>query len=301
MIRLLFTLLVVFAPVARTEAGDTPPGHRAFFDDPRKPLLDAKNRLIRYHDPSALRRLYSLAEKGDTEARTILGYAYDHGIAPAAANSRLAGQLWLAAARQGDPIALHNLGVLYWQGRGVARSLPLAEKLFALSGSRGVIRSKAILGQLAEARHDYAAALAHYKDCLPYRTLPNAKSRYSILLMRTGDMTSANHREEVYTQLRAAADRWDIDAQYTLARLHAEGVVIRHSLPDAVFWLEVLRRNPAAKPYWSSRDAFIRAYRIGETDIQTGKEMARMWLGDDPAFTPAVDYTRSILEKDPVF
>lgn len=133
------------------------------------------------------------------------------------------------------------------------------------------------------------------------RSLPNTKTRFALLLMRTGDMTLPNIREEVYIQLRAAADRWDIEAQYTLARLHAEGVVIRQSLPDAVFWLEVLRRNPVAKPYWSSRDAFIRAYRIGEIDRQTGLDMARIWLGTEPRIIPVVDYGKSIIEKDAVF
>ncbi len=269
--------------------------------DQRKALMEARNNLIQDHNPSALNNLYAFAKTGVVEAQTVLGYAYDNGIAPVKANARLAGQFWKAAARQGDAIAMHNLGVLYWQGRGVPRNQPLAETLFQLAGGRGVARSKAILGQLAEARHDYATALANYRECLPFRYLPNAKTRYALLLMRTGDMSLTNNREEIYTQLRAAADRWDIEAQYTLARLHAEGVVIRQSLPDAVFWLEVLRRNPAAKSYWASRDDFSRAYRIGETDMQTGKEMARMWLGDDPRIIPPVDYTRSLLERDRIF
>lgn len=273
----------------------------SFPHNPQKSFLEARNRLIQQHDPAAPSDLYKLAKTGMVDAKTALGYAYDNGIAPVKTNAKLAGQFWQAAARQGDAIAMHNLGVLYWQGRGVPRNQPLAETLFNLAGSRGVSRSKAILGQLAEARHDYATAMTHYRDCLPIRFLPNAKTRYSLLLMQTGDMTSPNNREEVYTQLRAAADRWDIDAQYTLARLHAEGVVIRQSLPDAVFWLEVLRRNPAAKKYWSSLDDFVRAYKIGDADLQTGKEMARMWLGDDPKIIPPVDYTRSILEKESIF
>lgn len=269
--------------------------------NPHKVFLQLKDRLLQQHDPLALRDLYRLAGKNQADAQSLLGYVYDNGIAPANRDARLAGQLWHAAAKQGDPVAMHNLGVLYWHGRGVTRNTDLAQKLFTLAGQHGVARSKAILGQWAEARHDYRTALTLYTDCLPIRYLPNAKTRYSLLLMKTGDMTSTNNREEVYTQLRAAADRWDVEAQYTLARLHAEGVVVRQSFPDTVFWLEVLRRNPAAKPYWSSRDAFIRAYRIGETDRQTGLEMARMWLGTEPRIIPAVDYGKSIIEKDAVF
>lgn len=300
MIRFIFILLVLWS----TARADTDAPHLlpfSFPHDPQKSFLEVRNRLIQQHDPAALSDLYKLAKTGMVDAQTALGYAYDNGISPAKTNAKLAGQFWQAAARQGDAIAMHNLGVLYWQGRGVPRNQPLAETLFNLAGSRGIGRSKAILGQLAEARQDYATAMTHYRDCLPIRFLPNAKTRYSLLLMRTGDMTSPNNREEVYTQLRAAADRWDIDAQYTLARLHAEGVVIRQSLPDAVFWLEVLRRNPAAKKYWSSLDDFVRAYKIGDADMQTGKEMARMWLGDDPKIIPPVDYTRSILEKETIF
>lgn len=252
------------------------------------------------HEPGVLIGLYRLAGEGLSEAQALLGFAFDNGIAPAGKNPKLAGRFWRMAAQQGHPVALYNLGVLYSEGRGVAGNTTLAKQLLTLAAEKGVARAHYLLGRMAEAGKNPNEALKHYRECLPYRPLAHAKSRYALLLLKTADMSQTNLREEVFTQLRAAAERWDVEAQYTLARLHAEGVVVGKSLPEAVFWLDLARRNPYDTRYRGSLDDFIRAYGISRSDLDAGHDMVKAWMDDATPIPRPMDYAASIREPDPV-
>ena len=63
-----------------------------------------------------------MAQQGYMDAIIFIGYLYDNGEGGVAKNSRLAAQFWYVAAKKGEALACYNLGILYWQGRGVAKN-----------------------------------------------------------------------------------------------------------------------------------------------------------------------------------
>lgn len=118
------------------------------------------------HDyAAAVRKIPSLAARGNAEAQALLGFMYEHGRG--VAQDYVAAAYWYrCAAEQGYPTAQYLLGLLYDKGHGVPRSDMLAYTWLNLAAGnarqprlreyylrlRDAVASKLSAGQIAEAQ-----------------------------------------------------------------------------------------------------------------------------------------------------
>lgn len=87
-----------------------------------------------------------LAEAGDVEAQLLLGYSYLYGENNFPVNYEKSFEYYAKASLQGNPIALNNLGSLYYSGVGVDRNSAKAAVLFEKSANLGNTEAAVNLG-----------------------------------------------------------------------------------------------------------------------------------------------------------
>jgi len=86
------------------------------------------------------------SEQGSTVARSWLNWLYDSGYAePPKSDDIVAGML-LAAAERGAALAQYNLGLVYWEGRGVSRDQVAAAGWLKKAADQGNALAQASLG-----------------------------------------------------------------------------------------------------------------------------------------------------------
>ena len=84
-----------------------------------------------------LERATRLAENGNMDAAMTLGYMYLYGTDGVERDNAKAFHFYELAAKTGDPIALNNLGSLYFNGIGVETNYAKAIQLFELAAQKG--------------------------------------------------------------------------------------------------------------------------------------------------------------------
>lgn len=92
-----------------------------------EPQLLLDDYLIR-NDKDAPIKIHRMANRGDTKARTVLGYMFDNGIG-AQRNARKALE-YFALAAPNQELARYNLGVMTYYGRGTAANREKAMEHF---------------------------------------------------------------------------------------------------------------------------------------------------------------------------
>lgn len=155
--------------------------------------------LARAGEPDrAVELLRPFAERGDTEAQFNIGLLHEFALkTPAEA------ALWYRrAAVGGHPEAENNLGALYFEGRGVQRSLPEALRWYRAS---------------AEREH------------------PPAQYNLGLMIGRGQGVDRADPVEMVRWMTRSAAAGYD-RAQAQLGRLYLDGVGVEANPKTAVEW-----------------------------------------------------------------
>lgn len=166
-VALALALLIAFvAPVA---AGPFEDGYAAY---KRGDIATAEKLWRPFTAQGELRFMQSVAEVGDAEAQTFLGYMYYAGRSPATgkavAKDYAAAVKWFRlAAKQGSSIGQTMLGVAYAQGHGVPQDYVEAVKWFRLAAEQGLALGQYGLGA-AYARgqgvpQDYAEAARWYR------------------------------------------------------------------------------------------------------------------------------------------
>jgi len=98
----------------------------------------------------------------DPEAYLQLGHAYKDGDKGLPQNFSKAIELWNHAAGLGSINAHYNLGVAYFNGRGVEKDIKKAIKNFKLAAIRGHERSRYVLGLFEEENGNIGIAMKHY-------------------------------------------------------------------------------------------------------------------------------------------
>ena len=88
-----------------------------------------------------------LAKKGFAQAQYNLGVMYGNGKG-VAKNYSKAIKWWNLAADQGNDKAQYNLGVMYEEGKGVKKNLKTAKKWFQLASNQGLAKAKEKLNLL---------------------------------------------------------------------------------------------------------------------------------------------------------
>jgi TPR repeat protein len=109
------------------------------------PLEDAQTALKNADYATALKLLRPLAEHGEPRAETQLGLLYFNGYG-VAQDERKATTLYCMAADRGDPLAQYLLGVSYEDGEGVPQDYDESVKWYSKAAEQGFLAAQKHLG-----------------------------------------------------------------------------------------------------------------------------------------------------------
>ncbi|MBR1824981.1 MAG: sel1 repeat family protein [Alphaproteobacteria bacterium] len=205
-----------------------------------------------------------LAGEGDVESQMDLAYMYLYGINGVETDYAKSIKYYTMAAEQNNPIALNNLGSLYYSGIGVAKNIPMALELFQKSadlgnenaalnlaflylqgGKKDTQRNRKAVGLLQKAQAkshiaQFMLGYAYYKGFVvpkdyekAFTLIKKAASEESQIdeaqlllaeMYRNGLGTVQNYQNTV-DAYRAAAMQGNMEAIMTLARVYAEGKI----------------------------------------------------------------------------
>ncbi|WP_306409765.1 peptidoglycan-binding protein [Ectorhizobium quercum] len=145
------------------------------------------------------------------------------------------------AARQGDALALFEIGARYTEGRdGVAANLPEAAVWYKLSADLGFAPAQYRLANLYEkgtgVAPDAARAMDYYRKAAAQG---NASAMHNLAVMYASGTNGAPDLEEAVNWFRQAADLGVSDSQFNLAILYARGSGIARDLEESYKWFAI--------------------------------------------------------------
>ena len=156
--------------------------------------------------PSALRAAEAPAlAPHPAHILTLQALAYEHGEGVMRDQPRAAG-LYCEAARQGDPDAMHALGWMYANGRGIERNDAYAGTLFAMAAMLGNVHAERMLRHTGE----YTGALPACMH-VPPETFPESTSVEGLI------SAVPAVRQEIARLLVRLAPQYGITPRFALA------------------------------------------------------------------------------------
>lgn len=223
-----------------------------------------------------LQRITRQADEGNLDAQLTLGYVYLYGEKGVKQDFETAFKYYEMAAAQKDPVALNNLGSLYFNGIGTKVDYRKAASLFAqaaqlgsddaavnlafiyLSGdsfSQYAETAVKLFEQSAKAGNNTAKFMWGYANYRGFETPQNYykavefirqaaaakldEAQYIMGLMYLkGQGISQNYGNAV-RYLRSAAAQGNLDALMLLAQILAEGKIYPKNLPQAYIMYNV--------------------------------------------------------------
>ena len=96
----------------------------------------------------AMKKWKPLAEDGNVSAQTNLGVMYYQGRGMDAPNYPEALRWYRIAAMQGYPDAQFNLGLAHMEGKGVARDFKEAVRWYSMAGENGYLQAQIMLADM---------------------------------------------------------------------------------------------------------------------------------------------------------
>jgi uncharacterized protein len=192
---------------------------------------------------TTLRIVRPLAEKGDPEAQSALGYMYEEGKGVRVDFGQAL--IWYRkAAAQEEAQGQNNLGRMYEQGRGVSQDYVQAVAWFRKAAEQGFAMAQSNLGQMYAQGHgvsqDYVQASAWF---------------------------------------RKAADQGDSDGQFQLGYMYLNGMGVVQDYVFAHMWSNLAASQ---LPPGRERDAAVRnrnfaTRKMTPVQINEAQRMAAEW------------------------
>ncbi len=177
-----------------------------------------------------------MAQQGDAPAQTILGLMYFNGQG-VAKNDATAVTWYRRAAEQGYAGAQNNLGLMYFNGRGVAKNDATALAWFIKAAEQGDASAQNNLGFMYEegrgVTKDEARAVAWYRKAAEQGN--EAAQNHLGIMYRNGRGVAKDEAIAVawYTK---AAEQGDASAQNNLGFMYEEGRGVTKDEARAVAW-----------------------------------------------------------------
>lgn len=174
-----------------------------------------------------VRRQQALADKGNPQAQTWMGYRYETGTGGIRQDEREAARLYRLAADKGFAQAQNNLGWFYHIGKGgLVRDDVEALRLFRLAADRGNDFALNNLGLFYEMGHgglarDDRGAAKYYKLAAD-KGNPHALANLGYLY-QNGRGGLAKDEREAARLYKLGADKGNTRAQRNLAYLYQDG------------------------------------------------------------------------------
>ena len=185
---------------------------------------------------TALREWRPLADRGDAQAQTSLGFMYAEGRG-VAQNDRLAVAWYRKAAEQGFADAQTQLGVMYKNGQGVPQDDTQAVAWYRKAAEQGQARAQNNLGFMyREGRgvpQDDTQAVAWYRKAAEQGY---ARAQNNLGFMYENGRGVAEDDRQAVAWYRKAAEQGQARAQTQLGVMYREGRGVPQDDRQAVAW-----------------------------------------------------------------
>jgi TPR repeat protein len=174
------------------------------------------------------------------------------------------------AAESGDPKAQCELGVLYFNGEGVAKNIPEAIRLFTLSAEKKYLDSQTSLGWIFRHSPGYLDPAKSAKYYLAAAQQGDAESQYVIALMyKAGEGLAKNEKEAAAWLLKASGQKHP-EAQSALGDCYEKGLGVKKDKVEALKWYFLAKVNGD-----SLADMFIDGIKPGMSASQIAEARKR--------------------------
>lgn len=148
------------------------------------------------------------------------------------------------AAKQGDPLALFEIGSRYTDGRGVPGDFAEAAKWYRLSADKGFAPAQYRLANLLEkgtgVPRDIAAAKALYQQAAD---AGNASAMHNLAVLYASGSDGAQDYAKAAEWFGRAADLGVSDSQFNLAILFARGNGVPQDLEASYKWFALVAKE----------------------------------------------------------
>ncbi len=186
--------------------------------------------------------IFLKASQGDANAQLALGVLYARGVSPVAPNATLAMQWLEKSAKQGNVTAMNYIGVIYGEGKLVARDFSKAIYWRELAAEKGLpalkfaLANSFIYGYMLPA--DQKKAMFWLQKAGEDGHLDAINQLVSIYSNR-GDLAQVKHwkNQRSYAQI-LSAKAGDASAMYEVYRKYISGKGgLGKSIPKGLYWL----------------------------------------------------------------
>ncbi len=204
------------------------------------PADDAYTALVDGDYATALKLLLPLARQGDPWAQNNLGVMYDHGDGVPEDDAE-AVKWFRLAAEQGEAAAQNNLGLMYDNGQGVPQDSAEAVKWYRLAAEQGNAMAQFNLGYMY--RSGRGGTPQDYAQAAKWHRLAaeqgNAGAQYALGSMYLTGSGVAQDFAEAVKWYRLAADQGDTQAQFQLGFMYYNGWNAPKDYTEAVKWFRL--------------------------------------------------------------
>ena len=192
---------------------------------------------------------------------------------------------WRPLAEDGNTSAQVNMGVMYYEGRGVPRNYEEALKWYKMAAMQGHAEAEYNLGvAYAQGRgveQDQREALRWYRQSAERGYLP-AQMMLAKMYM-DGQGVAVDHAEAAKWYRQAAYQGYSM-AQFLLGSLYATGQGVPKDSVQAYMWLTLAgAQGSEASRQNALRTRDVLAKQMPPAQIQEAEKLARDWTAQNPA------------------
>ena len=189
-----------------------------------------------------LEELKASAEQGDIEAILDLGYRHLYGVNGVKIDYKQAFYYYNLASEKNNPVALNNMGSLYFNGIGVEADYDKAIDYFKKAikqGSSDAALNLAVIYLGSNTKHKKQEDLEYSFDLL--NQAAKSSNIYAQYLLGyahyIGFIVDQNY-QKAFSYIKKAADNQYDEAQFMLAHFYIEGKGVTRNYTNAVIYLK---------------------------------------------------------------
>ena len=183
-------------------------------------------------------RVTRRANANDVNALMTLGYMHIYGLNGAEMNYKKAYECYQKAAELGDPIAINNLGSLYYGGVGVRKNVRKAAELFAQASDLGNTEASLNLAVIY-LKHEGG----FYNDQEAAKLLKktaehdNPTGKYLLGYAYMKGIGVPENKKKAVENIRFAADKGYDEAQYMMGYFYKNGIGVTQNYNNSLRYL----------------------------------------------------------------
>ncbi|UNK37789.1 peptidoglycan-binding protein [Shinella sp. H4-D48] len=180
------------------------------------------------------------------------------------------------AAKDGDPLALFEIGARYTDGRGVAVDLKEAARWYELAAARGFAPAEYRLANLYEKGQGVERDLEHARKLYEVAANKgNASAMHNLaVLLATGIGNAAPDFDGAAKWFQKASELGVRDSQFNLAILYARGNGVKQDLEESYKWFAIAARD-GDRDAAGKRDEVANAMRPEQ--LTSAKAKVELW------------------------